>query len=78
MSVYTKARELADEILASEESCRLADAMALAYNGLISDNELNAAVNDFNLLISEVIDIVRMSVGINEGCGNCGRGCKGG
>ena len=76
MSVFSKARELADELVASEESCRLADAKALADDGLISENELNSAVNDYNSLINKAIDIVRMGAGVYEGCGNCGRGCK--
>ena len=74
MSVFVKARELADEILASEESCRLADAMAMAEEGLVSEGELNAAVNDYNALVNEALDIVRMSIGISSGCKSC---CKG-
>ena len=77
MSVYIKARELAGEILASEESCRLADAMAMAKDGLISDSEMNAAVNDFNSLVNEALEIVRMSIGIFKSCGNCGSCGKG-
>jgi len=76
MSVYSKARELADEILASEESLRLTDAMALAEQGGASGGELNTAVNNYNALINEALDIVRMSLGINSGCGNCGGACK--
>ena len=74
MSVFIKARELADAILASEESCRLADAMAMADNGVISDSEMNAAVNDFNALVNEALEIVRMSIGVSNNCGSC---CKG-
>ncbi|MDR1560085.1 MAG: YlbF family regulator [Clostridiales bacterium] len=77
MSVYTKARELTDAILASEESLRLADARALAEEGRISDNELKAAVNDLNALINEAMGIVRMGLGLSGGCGNCARGCEG-
>ncbi|MDR2649028.1 MAG: YlbF family regulator [Clostridiales bacterium] len=71
MSVHSKARELADEILASEESLRLADAKALASAGGMSDNELNAAVNDYSALINEAMDIIRLSLGFNGGCGHC-------
>ena len=77
MSVYDKARELADAILASEESLRLADMAASAEEGGISEEELNEAINDFNALINESLDIVRMSAGIGKGCGNCGGACKG-
>jgi len=74
VSVFIKARELADAILASEESCRLADAMAMAKDGLVSDCEVNAAVNDYNALVNEVLEIVYMSIGISK---NCGCRCKG-
>ena len=77
MSVYSKARELADEILASDESLRMADAMALAKDGGISADELNEAINNYNALINDTLDIVRMSLGINNGCGKCGGSCKG-
>jgi len=78
VSVYSKARELADAILASEESLRLADAKALAEEGGISDNELNAAVNDYNALVNEAMEIVQMSIGQGGRCGNCGCARKGG
>ena len=71
MSVFDKARELADAILASEESIRMADVMELAENGGASDNEVNKAINDYNALINEALDIVRMSIGVNKACGSC-------
>ena len=77
MSVYSKARELADAILASEESLRLADAKALAADGRISENELNSAIRDYNDMVNEAFDIVRMSIGAGQECGGCGLVCKG-
>lgn len=78
MSVYDKARELADAILASEESLRMADAMASAEKGRVPEEELNKAIEDYNALINEALDIVRMSIGADKGCENrCGV-CKGG
>jgi len=71
VSVYDRARDLADAIIASEESLRMADALALAGEGQISGAELNEAVNDYNALINEALDIVRMSAGMRQGCGNC-------
>ena len=78
MSVFDKARELADTILASEESCRLADAKTLAENGQISNQELNAAITDYNTLINDAMEIVRESLGISDGCKKRGCAHKGG
>ena len=77
MSVYVKARELAGAILASEESLRLADARALAEEDGISASELNAAIDDYNALIDEALDILFMSIGVDRGCGRRGHACKG-
>ena len=72
MIVYEKARELAEAILASEESARLAD----AKQGGVSEAELNKASEDYCALINEALDIVRMSVGLGSACGGCGRNCQ--
>ena len=77
MTVYEKARELADAILASEESLRMADAMALAGSNSVTENERNKAVDDYNALVNEALDIVRMSAGVYGGCGSCRGACKG-
>ena len=74
MSVYSKARELADAILASEESLRLADAMTMSEDGRVSESDINKAADDYNTLVNEALDIVRMSIGMD--CGNCGRSCN--
>ena len=78
MSVYSKARELADEILASEESLRLSDVLIQAENGGVSDEEVYKAMSDYNALVEGTLDIVRMSAGVGggcqSGCGVCGRG----
>jgi len=76
VNVYSKARELADAILASEESLRLADARALDKEGYISEKEFNNAVHDFNTLVIEVMEILHMSIGLSSKCGNCGCACK--
>ena len=77
MSVYEKARELADAIVASEESLRMADALALADESGISENELNQAINDYNALINDAMEIVRLSTGTTKKCGDCRSVCKG-
>ena len=75
MSVYEKARELAGAILASDESLRLADLRALAERGGVLDSELRKAAEDYNQLINEALDIVRLSVGAEDNYGSCGRSC---
>ena len=77
MSVYDKARELADAILSSEESLRMADALALAETNADYSAEASQAVEDYNALVNEALDIVRMGIGAENGCGGC-RACKGG
>jgi len=80
MKVFNKARELAEAIQASEESCRLADARSLVKEGTVSEQELQAAIKDYNALVDEAIGIVNMSIGTHDGgCGSgCGCGNKGG
>jgi len=76
VSVYEKARELAGAILASDESLRLADLRALAERGGASDSELMKAAEDYNALINEALEIVRMSVGLEDRCGGCCGSCN--
>jgi len=68
---YSLARELGGHILKSEQSLRLADALA--------ENEgIESSQADYELLVEQVVGIIRETAGVagNDRCGGCG-GCPG-
>jgi len=84
MNIYfEKARKLADEILASEESKDFAEAAATLENnpgdkGLEADYLILRA--EYAELVSGVVNIIQDTLGVKTagGCGGCGGGSGGG
>ncbi|MCL2169602.1 MAG: hypothetical protein FWB74_06225 [Defluviitaleaceae bacterium] len=87
MGIYhEKALELANEILASEESKNFADAAA-EFERNPEDETVRAELirfkNDYEVLIGSVMGVMHMALGVSPvssgcgggGCGGCGGGC---
>jgi hypothetical protein len=75
-TIYGKARELAEAVLASDESLRLADAYELYEKNKMSKAEYDKALHDFLDVVSRVNNIFYESVGVENGSGACGGCCS--
>jgi hypothetical protein len=80
LECYAAARKLGEMLLSTEESLRLADAIANAQDPSVLEKEeaqaeLDAARRDFTRLASQVADLVAFTA-LGEPSGGC-QGCKG-